>query len=178
MDAATRACPFTQAKMFHVFVLMSATGAQLTRGEGLSDFHDGLPVPFRLVSEHAEELRPTDIRDGLAQLAILLHVLHLQGLDPDDVVVFDDLDRYLVQEIGSLVRDLLVDAGDLPLLLLIVLRLGKCYFLVQGQSLTTREFTLFTCQLFLKRTEVTVILVHRAVRQDGEVLQPDINADG
>ena len=77
MDPAIQACPFTQAKMFHVFVLMSATGAQLARSKGLADLHDGLPVPFCLVLQHTEELRPTDVRDGLAQLAVLLHVLHL-----------------------------------------------------------------------------------------------------
>ncbi len=77
MDPATRACPFTQAEMFHILVLMSATRAQLARSEGLADLHDGLPVPVRLVLQHAEELRPADVRDGLTQLAVLLHVLHL-----------------------------------------------------------------------------------------------------
>ncbi|AFS70450.1 Host attachment protein [Exiguobacterium antarcticum B7] len=37
MDPATRACPFTQTKMFHVFMLMSATRAQLARSKGLAD---------------------------------------------------------------------------------------------------------------------------------------------
>jgi len=150
MDAAIRACPFTQAEMFHVFVLMAATGAQLTGGKGLADFHDGLPVPFCLVLQHAEECRPTNLRDGLAQLTILPHVLHLQGLDPDDVVVFDDLGRYLVQEVRALVGDLLVDTGDLPLLLLIVLRLGQLDLLVQGHALTAGELALFAHQFLLK----------------------------
>ena len=177
MDAATRACPFTQAKMFHVFVLMSATGAQLARSEGLADLHDALPIPVRLVLQHAEELRPADVRDGLTQLAVLLHVLHLQGLDADDVVVLDNLGRYLVQEVSALAGDLLVDTGNLPLLLLIVPRLGKRDFLVQGDALTARELTLFARQFLLERTEVTVVLVDRAVRQDGEVLQSNVDAD-
>ena len=142
---------------------MSATGAQLAGSKGLADLHDGLPAPVRLVFEHAEELRPTDLGDGLAQLAVLLHVLHLQSLDADDVVVFDDLGGYLVQEVGSLVGNLLVDAGDLSFLLLVVLRLGKFHFLVQGHALTTRELALLACQLFLERTEVAVVLVYRAV---------------
>ncbi len=177
MDPATRACPFTQAKMFYVFVLMSATRAQLARSKGLANLHDGLPVPVCLVLQHAEELRPADVRDGLAQLAVLLHVLHLQGLDADDVVAFDDLGRYLVQEVGALVCNLLVDTGNLPLLLLIVPRLGQRNFLVQSDALTAGELALFARQFLLELTEVTVVLVYRAVRQDGEVLQSDVDAD-
>ena len=143
MNPSARACPFAQAKMFHVFVSMAATRTQLSRSEGLADLHDGLPVPARLVLQNAEELRPADVRDGLAQLVVLLHVLHLQGLDTDDVMVLDDLGRYLVQEVSSLAGDLLVDTGNLPLLLLIVPRLGKLHFLVQGDTLTTEELTLF-----------------------------------
>ena len=164
MDPATRACPFSQAEMFHVLVLMTATRAELARSEGLADLHDGFPVPARLVFQHAEELRPADVRDGLAPLAVLLHVLHLQSLDADDVVVLDNLDRYLVQEVGSLVGNLLVDAGDLPLLLLIVPRLGQLHFLVQSDALTAGELALFARQFLLKRPEVTVVLVDRAVR--------------
>jgi len=74
---------------------------------------------------------------------VLLHVLHLQGLDTDDVMVLDDLGRYLVQEGSSLAGDLLVDTGNLPLLLLIVPSLRKLHFLVQGDTLTTGELTLF-----------------------------------
>ena len=177
MDAVTRACPFTKAEVFHVFVLMSATGAQLTGSKGLADFHDGLPVPVCLVLQHAEERRPTDVRDGLAQLTILLHVLHLQGLDPDDVVFLDDFGRYLVQEVCALVGDLLVGTGNLPLLLLIVPRLGQRNFLVQSDALTAGELALFARQFLLELTEVTVVLVYRAVRQDGEVLQSDVDAD-
>ncbi len=178
MNPATRAYPFTQAEMFHVLVLMSATRAQLARSKGLADLHDGLPVPVCLVFQHAEELRPTDIRDGLAPLAVLLHVLHLQGLDADDVVVFDDLGRYLVQEVSALVGDLLVNTGDPLLLLLIVPCLRQLDFFVEGDALTAGELTLFARQLLLKRTEVTVVLVDRAVRQDGEFLESDVDADG
>ena len=120
-----------------------ATRAQLARSKGLADLHDDLPVPVSLVFQHTEELRPADVRDDLAPLVVLLHVLHLQGLDPDDVVVFDDLGGYLVQEVGALVSDLLVDTGDLPLLLLIVPRLGQLHFLVQGDVLTAGELALF-----------------------------------
>ena len=91
-------------------------------------------------------------------------MLHLQGLDADDVVVFDDLGRHLVQEVGALVGNLLVDAGDLPLLLLVVLRLGESHPLVQGDALTTGQLTLLPCQFLLERTEVTVVLVQCAVR--------------
>ncbi len=116
---------------------MAATRTQLARGKGLPDLHDGLAVPAGLILEHAKERRPADLGDRLAQLAVLLHVLHLQGLDADDVVFFDDLGRHLVQEVGALVGNLLVDAGDLPLLLLVVLRLGESHPLVQGDALTT-----------------------------------------
>ena len=156
---------------------MSATRAQLARSKGLADLHDDLPVPFCLVFQHTEELRPADVRDGLAQLAVLLHILHLQGLNPDDVVVLDDLGGYLVQEIGTLVGDFLVDTCDFPFLLLIVPRLGQLDFFVQGDALTAGELTLFARQSLLERTEVTVVLVHRAVRQDGEVLESDVDAD-
>ena len=162
--------------MLHVFVLMSATRTDLARGEGLPDLHDGLAVPVRLILEHAEELRPIDLGDGLAQLTVLLHVLHLQGLDADDVVVFDDLGRHLVQEVIAFVGDPLMDAGDLPLLLLVVPRLGKFHFLVQGDELTTGQLALFARQFLLEGTEVSVVLVYRAIRQDGKVLQPDVDA--
>ncbi len=76
--------------MLHVSVSVAATRTELARGERLADLDDGFAVPVRLVCEHAEELRPTDIGDRFAELAVLLHVFHLQGLDADDVVVFDD----------------------------------------------------------------------------------------
>ncbi len=126
---------------------------------------------------HAEERRPTDIGDGFAELAVLLHVLHLQRLDADDVVVFDDLGRYLVQEVGTLVGDLLVDAGDLPLLFLVVLRLRQLDVPVQGDEPTSRELALFARQSLLERAKIAVVLVHRAVGQDGEVLEPNVDAD-
>ncbi len=135
--------------MFHVFVLMAATRTELARGKGLPDLHDGLAVPVGFILEHAEELRPADLGDGLAQLAVLLHVLYLQGLDPDDVVVFDDLGRYLVQEVSPLVGDLFMDVGDLPLLLLVVLRLGEFDLFVQGDELTSGQLPLFARQLLL-----------------------------
>ncbi len=82
-----------------------------------------------------------------------------------------------MQEVSALVGDLLVDTGNLPLLLLIVLRLGKPHFLVQSDVLTAGELALFAHQFLLKRTEVTVVLVYRAVRQDGKVLESDVDAD-
>ncbi len=164
MESAVRACPFTQAKMFHVFVSMAATRTELARGEGLPDPHDGLPVPVGLILEHPMEFRPADLGDRLAQLAVLLHVLHLQGLDADDVVVFDDLCRHLVQEVGASVGDLLMDACDFPLLLLVVLRLGKSHLLVQGDELTTGQLALLPRQFLLEGAEVTVVLVECAVR--------------
>lgn len=91
MDPAIRACPFTQAEMLHVFVLMPATGAELARGEGLADLHDSLAVPIGFIFQHSMKLRPAHLGDGLTQFAVLLHVLHLQGFNSDDVVVFDDL---------------------------------------------------------------------------------------
>ncbi len=142
---------------------MAATRTQLARGEGLPDLHDGLPVPTGLVLEHAMELRPAHFGDRLAQLAVLLHVLHLQGLDADDVVVFDDFGRHLVQEVGASVGDLLVDAGDLPLLLLVVLRLGESHLLVRGDALTTGQLALLAGQFLLERTEITVVLVYGSV---------------
>jgi len=143
---------------------MAATRTQLARGEGLPDLHDGLSVPVGLILEHAKECRPADLGDRLAQLAVLPHVLHLQGLDADDVVVFDDLGRHLVQEVGASVGDLLMDAGDFPLLLLVVLRLGEVHLLVQGDALTTGQLALLPYQLLLECTEVTVVLVQCAVR--------------
>ena len=83
-----------------------------------------------------------------------------------------------MKKIITLVGDLLVDAGDLPLLLLVVLRLGQLHFPVQGDELTTGQFALFSRQFLLQHAEVAVVLVHRAVRQDGKVLQADIDADG
>ena len=92
-------------------------------------------------------------------------------------MIFDDLGRYLVQEVCSLVGDLLVDAGNLPLPLLIVPRLGKRNFLVQSDALTAGELALFARQFLLERTEVTVVLIDRAVLQGGEVLESDVDAD-
>ncbi len=123
------------------------------------------------------EFCPTDVGDGLAQLAILLQVLHLQRLDPDDVVVFDDLGRHLVQEVVALVGDLLVDARDLALLLLVVLRLGQLHLPVQGDELTAGQLALLAGEFLLERLEVAVVRVHRPVRQDCEVLQPDVDPD-
>ena len=113
MNPASQASPFTQARMFYVFMLIPTIRADLSRGERLPHFHNGFPVPVGLIFEHAEELRPTDIADELAQSATLLYIFHLQCLNADDVVVFDDLGRYLMQEIGALVHNFLMDTSDL-----------------------------------------------------------------
>lgn len=59
-----------------------------------------------------------------------------------------------MKKIITLVGDLLVDAGDLPLLLLVVLRLGQLHFPVQGDELTTGQFSLFSRQSLLQLAEV------------------------
>lgn len=57
-----------------------------------------------------------------------------------------------------------MDTRDLPLLLLIVFSLREFYVLIQSKQLTAGQFTLFSCELLLKCSEVAVVLVYRAVR--------------
>ena len=69
-------------------------------------------VEGTFVFQLSDELVPTDIPDGLRYLVILHHVLRLQCLHDDDLVLVNDPSRQLVKEVLALVGNLFVFLGQ------------------------------------------------------------------
>ena len=55
---------------------------------------------------------PADIPDGLGELMVLHHVLRLQCLHDDDLVLVNDPSRQLMKEVLALVGNLFVFLGQ------------------------------------------------------------------
>ena len=109
MRPAFRARPFTHREVLYKRVLVAADAACLARwieGIHLIDYRS---APCRLVCELAEELRPACIRDGSRQLVVPQHVLDLQMLDRDDLVLVHQLSRELLQGVPTHVSDAFLD---------------------------------------------------------------------
>ena len=129
-----------------------------------STFYDGLPgsTHSALYSSMRKNSAPTDVRDGLAFTCddSSASFFTCKVCDADEIVICDDLGRYLVQEIVSLVGDIIVRYGrPYASALSVTSSLGKRDFLVQGHALTRRgrDYAVQRRKLF-SGTEVTVIL--------------------
>jgi len=64
---------------------VAALRAAFGRREPAVDFHNHSTCFLGLVLDHSHELRPTGITDRPSQIPILLHPLHVQALQSDDL---------------------------------------------------------------------------------------------
>ncbi|MCS3826388.1 hypothetical protein GGP85_001841 [Salinibacter ruber] len=97
---------------------MAAFRTSLTGWEPLIRDHERPTVPFAFVSETANNLAPSCLRDVTGEIPILLHVLHREVLDHDHVKFFDEPCGQLLDEVFAAVLNALVDlrhAFALPL---------------------------------------------------------------
>ena len=177
MGTALGAVPFSNRQVLHVFVLITARGAELAGGKVLSHWNHRLTVPGGLVLQHASKFRPSDFRDGFSQTRVLEKTGNRKVLDADDVVFFDNLSRLLLKEVGPDVFDSRVDSGDRPFLLLVVSGLVEFLSIFPGLRPSSGEDPLFFGQLLFKGPEgLQVLQGRRPIRQDRKVCDPEVYA--
>ncbi len=120
-------------------------------------------VEGTFVFQLSDELVPTDIPDGLGELMVLHHVLRLQCLHDDDLVLVNDSSRQFVEEVLALVCDFLVSLGeDQP-----------GFFTILASDFLSRQRALRLLDLRFGLSEkarvVNLLRDHRIVRHDGEM---------
>ncbi len=131
------------------------------------DFDHSAPSLFGFVLNHTDERGPTSVADRSRQISVLLHSLHVQALQSDDLVLVNDSPREFVKKVFSFVFDLSVDPRHALLLLLPVLR----------PLLLAREAFLRltkTIEIIFQILRVTRL---ETVRGDNHVSYAEINAD-
>lgn len=117
---ADRTVPFPYAKVFYIFVEMTAYVADLGRGKITADFEDRLAIPACFVGKHPDELAPRNVADRLAEAPCADHVFDSKIFDTEHIVVFDEQDTDLVFKVTAAVAQFLIEACDTQFLFLVV----------------------------------------------------------
>ena len=107
-----RAIPVPDRSILHVFVLVATARTELARREVPGNDNDLLAVPLWLIFQHRPKLRPWCFRYSFGKLLVFHHAGCMQIFDADDVVVFDDFSRNLLQVIRSSIADSFMNPGD------------------------------------------------------------------
>ena len=81
-------------------------------GVPLINLDECAPIPCCFVLQLPDKLTPTDIGDSLSQTGVFDHVLDLQTLDANRLVLTDQLCRELVLVVPSPIGDPSMDTGD------------------------------------------------------------------
>lgn len=148
-------------------VLDPAGGAHLTRGLEPSD-HDKRPaITCRLVFEHGHERGPARVMHALAQPGTRQR-LDRQILHHDRLILTDQRGGELVVELAACVSHFGLGAGDLQA------GLGP----VPGSLLPAGQLPLGPLQFLLRATQEPRRVDLRAVGQDSEVSQAQVDANG
>ena len=122
---------------------------------------------FRFAGQYAQELSPGCIADALGQTVIMNHASDVQVFKGDQVVSLDEFSRCLVVEIQPLSSDLQVRFGHQDT------GLTPPYRPLDSSGKTLLSFN----QQVFTSSKTTWVVDRRAIREDCEGLQPDINAD-
>ena len=122
------------------------------------------PIPLRFVFQLADKLTPTDITDGLCQRVILDHVLDVEALDADCLVLTNNACREFVLIIPSPISYLSMRASNLEPGLRTVLR----PFFLLGKS------ALCFCQLLLILGKILGIAYLFPCREDHHRLEAQV----
>jgi hypothetical protein len=91
---------------------MPAQRAAFGTGIELVNRHDGTPIPGRLVLKLSDQFSPTHIGYRLCQRVMLEHILDVQRLDTDHLIIADESSRQFVQEITPSISNAGIDTSD------------------------------------------------------------------
>src|ERR1017187_1271913 len=119
---------------------MSTVKAAFGRWVPHVNLDNGTPIPCSLVLQLPDELTPSHIRDSFCQAVVFDHVLDVQTLDTDDLVLTYDLRREFVLIVSSAIGNLFMDASHLETSFCTVL--GP-FFLFCMTALCFRQFLFF-----------------------------------
>ena len=143
---------------------MSTAVAPLRRWVPLLNLDQGSPIPRCLVLKLAGKLTPTHIANTLSQGVVLEHVLDLQTLDADRLVLTNNASRELVLIVPSPVSNLSMDTS--------YFETGFRYVLTA--LLLLSKATLSLSQFLLVLTEVPWIDDMLPIGSDNHTLQAKI----
>ena len=110
MNTAMSARPFTDIHRL-LLAFHAARRTDLSRCEPLIRLDERPSVEGTFVFQLSDELVPTDICNRFGDLMVPHHVLRLQCLHDDDLVLVNDPSRQLVKEVLALIGDFLVFLG-------------------------------------------------------------------
>jgi hypothetical protein len=152
--SALWASPFSQVQILDRFVPVPTIRAELTGGEGLVHFRDDVSVPPGFIL--GDELRPGSIGNGFGKTMIFYHVLHLQILQTDHLVLANQPGGEFVKKIMASILNLLMDPSDFQ----------ASFLPTITPVLATRENPLPSSQLLLVLPEKFWSLFFFSVRVD------------
>ena len=115
-----RTRPLANVK-WHLWHDVTTIVATLTGRVELVDLDHRSPVPRCFVFELPDKFPPAHIGNGLGQVVVLNHVLDLQTLQTDDLVLANQSGSELVQEVLTAVCNLGVNLRDFHSCLVAVL---------------------------------------------------------
>src|SRR5207237_3126596 len=78
----------------------------------LVNFDKGSSIPLCFVFQLPAKFTPSHIRDGFCQAVVFHHILDLQTLDADDLVLAYDLHRELMLIVSPSIRNLLMETSN------------------------------------------------------------------
>ena len=124
---------------------MSTVKTPFGRGIPLVHLDQDTPIPSSFVLQLPHKLTPSDIGDGLSQTVVFDHILDLQTLDTDRLVLTDQLCRELLLVITASVTDASVYSSHLETSLIAVL---GTFFLLGKTPLGLRQLLLILVEEF------------------------------
>jgi hypothetical protein len=151
----------------HLVRYRTTLRASFARREPPINLNDSLPSPSSLVFQKPDQRGPSGIGYRLGEVVVLGHSLDVQRFEDDHLVFVDQSTAEFVKVIAAGVRDTLMYPCDkLP-----------CFVARLRSFFLSREFALFALQIPFGLPKVTRISELRSVASDGEMRQPNINAD-
>ena len=105
---ALRASPTSDAKVFDIFVAVSAAATSLAGGEESVDDDEFLAIPAGLVGKLPADFTPCSVRNMERELMVLHHVLCRQVFHADNVILLNEFRCHLMDGIISLVGNVLM----------------------------------------------------------------------
>lgn len=105
--AAVRAYPDPDRQR-HFSSPFTTSRTRLGRGRPLIKRYEMLPGPLSLVRDLDPQAMPARVADRLREAVVLLHILDLQSLDDDRLVVVNQTSGQFVMEVGARIGDALM----------------------------------------------------------------------
>jgi hypothetical protein len=151
----------------HLVADRTTVGARLGTRIPAVALDERLAGACRLVFEKASQHTPTRIADGFCQFVVLHHSLHIQGFDAYHLVFVNNAAADFVKMVASGARDMLMRSRHQ----------SPCLIPAVRSFLLARQFALFPFQVLLRLAQMAGVLKLRSVAGDGEMGQPNVDAD-